>query len=593
VPPVTQDHEESAGLKAYLPRHIAGMLALGALLAGGAWADTIVRKELDAGVSAALRSARILYLEASLPRGDAQLEAFLRRYLSSTEDWKQYRNRQMVAIPSGRVSDAARRRMLEALFPSDYVDEDGWWHTVTYDGASGTESLAALSEWLTGDAALVARMRTTHAEITPDSPLARGQRVLVPRELLLPAMRTPSPGHEPPEPLPEAAGSVPPPAADGVLQYGEDRQGPYAEYRLQKGETLYRTVARFTDYYENADILEACGTIQKRSGIRDARKACAGQRVRIPLEMLSDPYQPAGSAQRGNYEAVRAELERVRSEKVTSSGLEGVVVILDPGHGGRDQGAAVAKLGLYEDELNYDIACRIKRMLESQTRAKMHMTVLDPSQKHRESDARRFTHDDDEVVLVTPNYRIDDAKVSANLRWYLANDLYRRAREAGVPERKVIFASVHCDAIYNDSVRGTMVYVPGADYRRDSETPAGSLYHRYKESSGARTATCTGSQRRKDEALSRDFAETLLRALRDSRTPIKVHSAGSPVRNVIRQRGGRAYVPAVLRNCCVPTKVLIEAANMLNAPDQAALADPAWREAFAAAFVDALIRHYK
>jgi len=34
VPPVTQDHEESAGLKAYLPRHIAGMLALGALLAG-------------------------------------------------------------------------------------------------------------------------------------------------------------------------------------------------------------------------------------------------------------------------------------------------------------------------------------------------------------------------------------------------------------------------------------------------------------------------------------------------------------------------------------------------------------------------------
>ena len=47
VPSVTQDHEESAGLKAYLPRHIAGMLALGVLLAGGAWGDTIIRKELD------------------------------------------------------------------------------------------------------------------------------------------------------------------------------------------------------------------------------------------------------------------------------------------------------------------------------------------------------------------------------------------------------------------------------------------------------------------------------------------------------------------------------------------------------------------
>lgn len=579
-------------MKAYLPRHIAGLLALGVLLAGGAWADTIIRKELDAGVSAALRSARILYLEASLPRGDAQLEAFLRQYLSSADDWKQYRNRQMVAIPCGRLSDTARRRMLEALFPGDYVDGDGWWHTVAYDGASGTESLAALAEWVAGDATLVARLRTADTKITPDSPLVRGQRVLVPRELLLPAMRTPSPGHEPAA-TPEAAGSVLPPAAGGVLQYGEDRQGAYAEYRLQKGETLYRTVARFTDYYENRDILEACGVIQKRSGIRDARKVCAGQRVRIPLEMLSDAYQPAGTAQRGNYEAMRAELERVRSEKVTSSGLEGVVVILDPGHGGRDQGAAVSKLGLYEDELNYDIACRIKRILESETRAKVHMTVLDPNQQHRESGARRFTHDDDEAVLVTPNYRIQDAKTSANLRWYLANDLYRRERAAGVPERKVIFASIHCDAVYNDSVRGTMVYVPGADYRRDSETPAGSLYRRYKESRSAPTATCTASQRRKDEALSRAFAETFLGALRGSKPPVKVHSAGSPVRNVIRQRGGRAYVPAVLRNCCVPTKVLIEAANMLNAQDQAALADPAWREAFAAAFVDALIRHYK
>ena len=580
-------------MKAYLPRHIAGMLALGVLLAGGAWGDTIIRKELDPGVSAALRSARILYLEASLPRGDAQLEAFLRRYLASVDDWKQYRNRQMVAIPCGRISDTARRRMLEALFPEDYVNADGWWHTVTYDGASGTESLAALAEWLAGDATLVARLRTADTEITPDSPLVRGQRVLAPRELLLPAMRTPSPGHEPAGPLPEEAGSAPPPAANGVLQYGEDREGQYAEYRLQKGETLYRTVARFTDYYENRDILEACGVIQKRSGIRDVRKACAGQRVRIPLEMLSDAYQPAGTARRGNYEAMQAELERVRSEKVTSSGLEGVVVILDPGHGGRDQGAAVAKLGLYEDELNYDIACRIRRLLESKTRAKVHMTVLDPNQQYRESAARRFTHDDDEAVLVTPNYHIQDAKTSANLRWYLANDLYRAERAAGVPERKVIFASIHCDAIYNDSVRGTMVYVPGADYRRDSETPAGSLYRRYKESRSAPTATCTASQRRKDEALSRAFAETFLGALRESRPPVKVHSAGSPVRNVIRQRGGRAYVPAVLRNCCVPTKVLIEAANMLNAPDQAALADPAWREAFAAAFVDALIRHYK
>jgi N-acetylmuramoyl-L-alanine amidase len=52
------------------------------------------------------------------------------------------------------------------------------------------------------------------------------------------------------------------------------------------------------------------------------------------------------------------------------------------------------------------------------------------------------------------------------------------------------------------------------------------------------------------------------------------------------------YVPAVLRNTAVPTKILIEMANMNNPTDCSRLADPEWRETFAEAYVDALKAYF-
>ena len=137
-----------------------------------------------------------------------------------------------------------------------------------------------------------------------------------------------------------------------------------------------------------------------------------------------------------------------------------------------------------------------------------------------------------------------------------------------------------------------MVYIPGAKYRRSSERPSGSIYSRFDEVKRHPTSSSSSSQRKKDEALSHNFAATLLQALRTNDPPLKVHDAGDPIRNVIRQSGGRAYVPAVLRNTIVPTKVLVEVANMTNPTDQQRLADPKWRQWFAEAFVEALRNHY-
>jgi N-acetylmuramoyl-L-alanine amidase len=378
------------------------------------------------------------------------------------------------------------------------------------------------------------------------------------------------------------------------LTYTRRGSKQYAIYRLKAGEALYTAVVvRFTDFRENADILPACDTIQEESRIKDVHGMKPGTEIFIPIDMLSDRFKPEGSRARKEYEATIVEAKRLQGQ-VTSKDLEGVVVILDPGHGGKDHGTKTTNHAytLYEDEVNYDIVCRVKRILETRTRAKVYVTMLDPNQGYEPRDIERFVHDENEVVLSTPNYWNGDAKISANLRWYVANSIYRKEVKAGVDPRKVIFTSFHCDALFNDKLRGAMVYLPGAAWRKDRETgwPPGAYdkYAEYKEQPEARS---TAEERRRDEALSRNFAVTFLDEL--GKAQIKRHSVGDPIRRVIRQDGGKEYVVAVLRNTLVPTKVLIECANLTNPTDCKWVSQPWWRERFAEAYVEALKAYYR
>ena len=67
---------------------------------------------------------------------------------------------------------------------------------------------------------------------------------------------------------------------------------------------------------------------------------------------------------------------------------------------------------------------------------------------------------------------------------------------------------------------------------------------------------------------------------------------GDPIRNVIRRSGGKEFVVAVLRNNEIPTKILIEAANLSNPTDRERAKDPWWREQVAVAYVAALKSYY-
>ena len=78
--------------------------------------------------------------------------------------------------------------------------------------------------------------------------------------------------------------------------------------------------------------------------------------------------------------------------------------------------------------------------------------------------------------------------------------------------------------------------------------------------------------------------EALLKAVRAAELPIH---ANRPIRNVIH-RGGKSYVPAVLRYSSAGAKVLVEVLNLTNDEDAELLKDPRFRERFAEAVVQGI-----
>jgi N-acetylmuramoyl-L-alanine amidase len=577
------------------------------ILASGAANAVDMFEPVDKGLYAVARNGRAVFLECSPPRARAQ--EFLDQFLAEGAERSKYAGMGRVAIPLAELKPQMQRKVLLAVFKYDYVDERGWTHQVRFAGrGEGQETLWTLCEWLTGNGFNYKKVMKTNGITDPD--LAEGQKVLFPADLLLDVMKAHTPSRLPAAPKPEPAeetqasqeagddGYVDPNAEGygALLSYHEDEEGPYALYRLQPGDASLYTpvVVRFTDYRENEDILAACAIVQERSGITDVTDMETGQPVRIPLDMLAVRFLPEGAAEREEYEAILAEAQRLRAERKRVRNLEGVVVVLDPGHGGKDTGAQSQNgtYSLIEDEINYDIACRIKKILEQRTGAKVYITMRDRSQGFEPVSTRKFRHDEDEEVILTPPYRNENAKYSANLRWYLANYIYDQERRRGVNERNFVFASFHCDALFNESLRGAMIYIPGAQYRRDREQPGPAhFYLGFSEARAAQTFRSTGAERRRDEALSRGFAETLMEEFGKGR--VKRHAHSAPIRNVIRRSGGRYYVPAVLRNNRIPTKVLVEVANMTNPTDCSRMADPDWRQMVAEAFVNALTVHYR
>lgn len=505
------------------------------------------------------------------------LDAFVKRFtedprtkseiLSRNEGVKLLRNDVFVRVPYRLLSENYRRIAIEALFPRDASDARGWVHRVS--ALTGKpESLWRIAEWFTGDGLNYREIRAANGleSLATES----GQVVRIPLKLLTATFRD------------EAGAAAGAPTLP--LEFGRDEKGRYALYRLQRGEALYTAVVvRLTGRLHAEDVNAKAAEIAERSGITDVRSIPVGYAVKIPVEDLSPEFRPTDDPARIEEEKGRLEATQFVN-RVRAVNLAGVTFVLDAGHGGRDTGARVE--GVEEARHVYDLACRVERLLRAHTRASVVPTVrrLTPCSDGRSdsvSDSRSAR------VMTNPPYAIDDPVAGVNFRWYLANSVLRRAEERGGSEDRTVFVSLHADSLH-PAVRGLMVYIPGEKYLKTSFGKSGDLYRARREVREEPRVSFSRRERIKAEGVSRHLAEKIVGAFRALGLPL--HAFQPIRRNVIR--GGREWVPAILRYNRIPARVLIEVCNLNNPDDRKLLVSRSYREKVAQAIVSALVDFY-
>ncbi len=545
------------------------LLASGRPEAGG----LAVRVELPDGTVAVLSDSRQLYLEAAPRRGEGLL-SFANRFCGTGEAVPAIvaanggRSRLLVGVrtrvPFTVLAPERQLAVVRALFPEDRAVVGGWEHRVRHlDGSR--ESLWQIAAWFTGRGEDYKGVRQANGLVDED--LDTDAVVLVPASLLRPSLR-----------------AALPPGSPYHLEYRKDARGDVAVYRLQPGEALYSSVVvRFTGRVFADDVNALAADIAQRSGIPDVTDIPIGYEVRIPFDALSPEFLPAGHPNRRAWEEGLIASAQFRNT-VTASSLQGVTVVLDAGHGGSDVGASTG--GVWESVYAYDIMLRVKRLLEEGTAAEVFATTQDGT-GWSIADRDQLAVSRGHRVLTDPPYSITDAAVGVNLRWYLANSLLRRAVGDGGSAERVVFLSIHADSLH-PSLRGAMVYIPGARYRGGSYGRSEAVYASRREVSEQPRVSFSSRELARAEGLSRELAGHLIDAFVGGR--LAIHP-DRPVRDkIIRYR--KPWVPAVLRYNEIPAGVLVEVCNLANAEDRRLLLTRRYRQQVAEAIVQGILAYY-
>jgi len=244
-----------------------------------------------------------------------------------------------------------------------------------------------------------------------------------------------------------------------------------------------------------------------------------------------------------------------------------VHIILDAGHGGTDPGATHEDV--QEAKNVYDVMCRLQHILEKKSAAKISVTRTE------------------EKVLTTPEYALEDAIVGVNLRWYLANSIFRHAVKSGVAKEKVVFISIHADSLH-PSLRGAMAYIPGGRYVQGTYGKTGAVYAARAEVRERPKVRHSEHESLEAEGLSRDLAEDVIGAFEDAH--LQVHDF-NPIRDNV-MRDGREWVPAIIRYNVVPTRLLLEICNLGNRRDRELIRTRAFRQKVAEAVYRGLVDFY-
>jgi N-acetylmuramoyl-L-alanine amidase len=541
------------------------------------------KKTIEPGLSAEIDNGKKISLTAC---DEYAVAEWAPRVLANPEKKDKFISGKCLKVPLGELSEEYQLEVMKTLFKKDSYDEDGWIHRVTYISRrrGGGETMWNISDWFTGNPQNYRKLLDYNG-MTKWTKIYKGTKIRIPLYLLRPAFKEPI--------LFEIAArrAAEGPSAEakklnGDLTLKSDGQGPYASYRMKKGDTIYsKVVMKYTGRVTSRDVMDAVDIICRRSSIKKAKRLKPGDEVKIPLDLLSLQYLPPNDPRRQEYEGMRRDAMKY-SNPVHTAKLNGIAIILDSGHGGDDPGA-IGSNRVYEDEVAYDILCRIKRRLETTTMATVIPTIVDKSQQYEPRTSSVFSKDKDEYLLTNPRYKNGSAKVAVNLRWYLVNSIFRKLTKNGTKPNEVVFVSLHADSLH-PKVRGSMVYTPGAYYCRGNGGKRGKIYDAHAEVREKQFVRLSYEDRVRSEGLSGELAKSIIKSL--GKYDIKIH-AEKPIRNHV-VKGRRSYVPAVIRHNIVPTKILLEVANLKNYSDNRLLADHEFREKFAIAFVDAVTDYY-
>lgn len=539
-------------------------------------------------------------------------------------------------IPFDVLSPLFQKSFLRALWPKDKMKGAFWHHHITH---KGRETLWAIAQLYTGSGQNYREIMRVNNMSSPE--IGDGRILKIPRKLLRPILQheeqlPPTSVDSPSEPLlntmveaglkravetvkqvaaaqPKAEAKTAPAKAKPTnktvirqaagtafdeqlaeqisyraqLRYGRDKQGRYAAYALKSGEAIYSAVVvRFCGLVSANDVNRVAKVIIERNQIRDETDLPVGRNIKIPYDYLEPEFRAeddeAYVAWQNNLEAVA----RIKTQ-LRVANLKGVHVILDAGHGGRDPGAHFGHA--WEDDFVYDVLCRVKQRLETETKAKVYSTVTDPSVGFVPQDVTKFKMDHDEVLNTKPVYKLNSSTVTTdgvNLRWMIANYHYQRLVKSGVKPENIFFASFHADSLHR-GLSGGMVYVPDARVYPRKVIPYRKL-SRYREYAANRFSF---SRKEMQQAQARSFGFAKNYVTRSRRLNVPVHDQ-KPIRSLIYRNPTKPFVPAVLKYNRIPTRALIEVCNLNNKTDRENIANPRFRQKLADTFVEALYMSY-
>ena len=507
------------------------------------------------------------------------------------------RNR-YISFPVKVIKSDIRNSAIKAIFFKDKPKNDYWEHRITYSW----ETTTLIAGLFTKKGIKASHLVRYNKMRKNGNILKKGDIIRIPWKWISPDLSLRNIELKPP------------------LKLRKDRKGKYfAHYQMKPGETLYSSVViRFTGRLLNDEVNLVAKKLLKLNRISDAKRIQNRQKIKIPIEWISEEYFQNHSENvtskknilkkkylkkkylkkkylkkkkkflKKSKKSERLVISKRKSKSNSNKFSNKIHVILDSGHGGGDPGASAGsrrtKDLIYEDEVVYDVSKRISKLFKKRG-VVVHPTLSDPNQK---KPVRYLSnrHDKDEQLLVTPRYSTRNSRIGANMRVYLVNHIYHKLRKQKVPSGNILFISLHGDSLHS-SLSGVMVYYADHRLRRNKFGLKSNIYRRIKEYNSK--LTFRKRDNKYSEKLSKEFGKTIVKEFQKQK--LRTHRVSSAVRGYLYRRGKKT-LPAVLRYNKVPTSVLVEIANLNNRRDRRDLLKSKTRQRMAKAIANSVFNRF-